>query len=294
MISVEDDKLNRSQQEYSRTMLYKYRNCNDENGTKNPYIESTLKDGTLFFSKPSSFEDVHDCEVNIKMYATNAEIRKYIREELFTIDKTIEPEFHRKGYWGNPQKFAAYFNTLPTKKNADKLGINCLCKNPLNKDMWVKYASKEGICIGYKTQRVANSNVIELKETVYYDNIPAKYLAYLDVNYKDTGHPEINRLPTKEFLDTLKEVFLIKDTCWSFEEECRSFVFEENIKKPLGEKGIGMHCSDNSIREVFFSSETSSATKDWVIELINTRPCGNNGVQFYTVDASMMRAIPIG
>ena len=274
-------------------MLYKYRNCIDEKGNKNPFIESILNEGTLFFSKPSSFEDVHDCEVNVELYATNAVIRKYWRDELFKIDKNFENTCHKEGYWGDPQKFAKFFNSQPTRKNADILGINCLCKNPLKKEMWEKYASKEGICIGYKTHKIANSTVIDLKETVYYDNVPTRFLAYLNVAYNDTGHPTINRLPTIEFQEKLKEVFLIKDTIWSFEEECRSFVFNENIKKPLGEKGIAMHCADDTIGEIYFSSETSLETIEWVIGIINARPCGNNGVQFYKVDISSMRVSSI-
>jgi len=71
-------------------MLYKYRNCKNNDGTPNEYIKGILKEGEMFFAVPSSFEDVHDCEINVELHATNPQIRRYWKEELFPFDPDFE------------------------------------------------------------------------------------------------------------------------------------------------------------------------------------------------------------
>ena len=240
----------------------------------------------MFFGKPSIFEDSHDCEINVKLYAKNSDVRKYWHDELFIIDKDLELQFHKNGFWGNPQRFVALFNSMPQRKNADIFGIHCLCKNPLSQKMWEKYASNEGICIGYQTEEFGSSTCLHIKEDVYFDGMPLHYLPFLDVNYMDSSHPELNRLPTNRFMEEVKKALLIKDTCWSFEEEVRSFVFDGNIKMPLADKGIEMHCTDDSIQQIIFSNTISSETKKMVIDIIDNRQCGKNGVKFYQISAN--------
>lgn len=289
-------------------MLYKYRNCIDDDGNRNAYIEGIIKDGAMFFAVPSSFEDVHDCEVNVELHATNAQIRKYWKEELFHIDPNFENALHQNHWWGEPQKFAKFFNSIQKQKkncigilgkeirrnkDADILGIHCLCKNPLKKEMWDKYAYNEGLCIGYRTEPDQNGYpLIAFKEDIFYYNSLEHFLPFIGVDYKDTGHTTINRLPTDQFKKKLQKAILTKEDCWSFEEECRSIVFKDNLRRSLPEKGIALHCADDVIKEIIFAKETSVETIDWVMSLLDSRPCGRNGVKFYRYNGKD-GAIPI-
>ena len=261
-------------------MLYKYRNCMDGQ-ERSKRVEGMLRDGDMFFAIPSEFEDVHDCEITVELHATNSMIRKYWKEEIIPKDKNFEKTLHDKKWFGDPQKFAAFFNTRLKGKQVDILGIYCLCQNPCNKEMWNKYAWNEGICIGYRTQPFHNSPVaIELKESINYDMLKDHYLTFDEVNYNDTGHPAINRLPMQEFSKRVMKALLTKDEKWSFEEESRGFILKEFIGEDIKSPGKLMHCSDDAIGEVIFSPWSSTETIEWVIRLIAGRPCGINGVKF--------------
>jgi len=54
----------------------------NKDGSKNTYLEGILKDGIMFFNKPSTFEDKHDCEVYVKMHGINSILHNFIRNEL--------------------------------------------------------------------------------------------------------------------------------------------------------------------------------------------------------------------
>ena len=218
-------------------MLYKYRNCMDGK-ERNKRVEGMLRNGDMFFALPSQFEDIHDCEINVKLHATNSMIRKYWKEELIPKDRNFEKKLHNNGWFGDPQKFATYFNAQPRRKIADILGIYCLCQNPCNQEMWNKYAGNEGICIGYRTEPFHNSPLaIELKEVINYDIGKSHYLTFSNINYKDTGHPAINRLPMQEFSKRVIKALLTKDEKWSFEEESRGLILEEFIGEDIKSPG---------------------------------------------------------
>ena len=267
-------------------MLYKYRNCMDGQ-ERSKRVEGILRDGDMFFAVPSEFEDIHDCEINVKLDASDAKIKKFLSEIENSPDfQGLENKIENEGWNENPQKFATLFNRYPGRKT-DILGICCLCKNPNKVEMWEKYACNEGICIGYKTRSIYNSpTAIELKERINCGKFETPYLPFMEVTYKDTGHPAINRLPEVQFLKEIVEVVLTKDNKWSFEEECRGIILKEFIGEDINPPGKLMHCSDDAIGEVIFSPWSSTEMIEWVIRLIAGRPCGINGVEFLRFDGN--------
>ena len=105
------------------------------------------------------------------------------------------------------------------------------------------------------------STCIKVVEDIKLDSSFYNHLAFVNVNYDDKSRKPINRIQTTEFMNKVMDVLLIKDTCWFFEEEVRFFAHEENIGKPLEEKGIVIHCSTDSIGTVIFSNDV--LPKQW-------------------------------
>lgn len=212
--------------------LYKYRNFKNLDGSINTYTQNLLEYGEMFFAKPSQFEDVHDCEVKVFLAATNKAIRDFWKDELLQIDPNFENLLHRMGFWGNPQGFAKWYTKKFSKEKStesENLSLYCLCNNSLQEAMWEKYATQEGVCIGFRTFCHMGSVGIKLKENIVYDDGKQKckstFIPFINVQYGKDNHAKVNRLPTSEFMENLKKALLTKDDYWSFESESRAFVY---------------------------------------------------------------------
>lgn len=203
--------------------LYKYQSFND-------YNLNNLRKKTFWFSKPESFNDPFDCNINFQV----GDITKENLELLFTSFRKEAPNkkefdriYHSDGRVTKLFKDIAIESsrkaTSELVKKFASLGITCFSE--INDDilMWSHYAtSHQGFCLEFDTTQFPFTRTHKpdrdstLEKVVYSDSYPL-------VSLKD--------IALKKHLPSLSQDLLsAKSSHWSYEKEWRLFLKYGNAK----------------------------------------------------------------
>ncbi|MDR0952602.1 MAG: DUF2971 domain-containing protein [Elusimicrobiota bacterium] len=241
------------------TCFYKYRPLADDTGDAvNPYTLKMLKEGELYFAKPSSFNDPFDSQITYDTDLKTSDIKalcKRMNASRENTDRIISC------FKYNPSKIIKLFQ----QKQADYLRLYCLSTNEKNILMWSHYANNHtGICVGIKTyfldQDSGNHPNIKIrngyvKPNFFFQNAP-NILTPIKVKYTDSIPAKYNI--GQQNRDALEQVMLHKATDWQYEEEYRIVLWEDVIQQnpicievsEITEIIFGLRASDKLIKEV--------------------------------------------
>lgn len=211
----EDWKLKRIsfEEAYHPVTVYKYRSWD------NQFHKTIITDQTVYFARPTSFEDPFDCKLQ-KRYDLMTDcniLAKYIevsREDHPNLSREQHRDFVK--YWveNSPLHDKNYVKQVMEQEFKDfdgQFGVLSLTPNPSNLTMWEKYSNEHrGFCVGF--------NFLEVHH-FFGGGIPVQYYDVLPIiNWNDPLELEI-----------IKRIGS-KDKKWEKEEEYRAHKFNHNLR----------------------------------------------------------------
>jgi len=261
-----------------KEFLYKYRPLI---GIDKSHInENTLKilrDGELYFSKPSQFNDPFDSKIDYNTNTTKTELRAYITKLLKKYGKPLS-DIDNITEKINTGKIKST-DLVPKHPYPDSFKIFCLSKDEKNILMWSHYAKDHtGVCIGFKVHEGSNSMNIRVKPGYFipiagFDNnlLPVTYINYSKKKPKPYNH----FIQNKHKLDELLTHFKTKSKLWEYEKEVRIILYDKTIlKNPI--------CLETcEIGEIIFGLRTPPELIDKVIQIVKNYPDNGSHVKLY-------------
>ena len=181
-------------------VLYKYQSCN-------VYSLRNLGNHSIWFSKPDTFNDPFDCDINFDIVdVTDENVKSMITRMGGAKDKSISNE--------DAIKMALATTEIVKKKQWAEIGVACFAEEPENILMWSHYAEKhQGFCLKFDTshhpfqafekERVIKVDYVNSYPSLSINDIPQKILSR-----------EIS-LP--------RQLLGIKSLHWDYENEWRIF-----------------------------------------------------------------------
>lgn len=269
-------------------ILYKYRPLVDsvKKDQLHEFTYKMLSECGLYFAKPNSFNDLFDLKIPIETNITKKDYFENLKKRLllqgYNITQTeisqIEDEISEAG---GIENFIKEEYAISQKI----YNVCCLSRNCLDPRMWGYYAdSGKGICIGFKTYCSDNEvTYIKTKD----GQIPKEnqnFLPFVTINYVNKRLPIVNffdnKKDQKKILEEMTYHLLSKDARWSYEEEMRAIMkndelITQNILLPKTE-----------ICEIIFGYSISQELKDKVFELLKTYPNEGKAIQFFEIEPS--------
>lgn len=200
------------------TSLYKYESINE-------YSLRNLKNATLFFNAPSSFNDPYDCSLSEASFVFDDNDRVELFNHMLSIGKVtnIAPITNIKDI---PTKYidqidSMIFGCIPDieDKQLHRYGCSCFSENNNHILMWSHYSnSHKGMCLEFDTSYEPFNKVFK----VHYSN----------------DFPQIN--PVKMIMNPGTDIIieesvkplLTKFECWQYEAEWR--LFHKEPRKAYG------------------------------------------------------------
>jgi len=220
--------------------LYKYQPCTD-------YSFGNLARRSVWFSKPETFNDPFDCDINFKIIDVTAENVKAMVVRMggangksFSNDDAIN--------------MALAATEIVKKKQWAKTGVACFTEESENILMWSHYADNHrGFCLEF--------------DTSYHPFKPFKTETVIKVNYADS-YPSlsINDIPQKILSHSLslpKTLLGTKSLHWCYENEWRIF-FEIGNKESAYEK--------SALTGVYFGCKMKEADKAKIASILTDSP----------------------
>ena len=229
--------------------IYKYRSWDDK------FHKTILTDRVVFMAPPTSFEDKKDCKL-LKRYDLMTE------SDIFNKYLAVSKEEHVKWNSKQHQQFAKEWTKKSPLKNTEyvkenqkqyfnefdsRMGILSLTANPLNIEMWYRYANNGGgFCVGFNP-------IVLFKlfgggmQVQYYDDLPIIY-------YNDDYHVE-----------HFKQVFS-KEKKWNFEEEYRTTKF---YRKSASDEERKIVVAVEAFKEIIFGWNISKRYKAEIKKVCN-------------------------
>ena len=227
--------------------LYKYQQVN-EDPNKN-YSFKNLREKKLWFSNPENFNDPFDCNVNFEIIDDHNDenLRSlFLRLLELALDKnTFRSKYSNDGKINKAFRSDAVGMARAATKSVvsrKQFGVSCFAENNENILMWSHYASNhQGFCLEFDTR--------------FEPFKPVKTQTLLKVDYSEK-YPRlsINNIPNN--LPSIpRNIFGIKSTHWSYEEEWRMFASPGGKSypfDPLALIGIYFGCkmTDNDKHEL--------------------------------------------
>lgn len=269
-------------------ILYKYRPLVDsvKKDQLHEFTYKMLSECGLYFAKPNSFNDLFDLKIPIETNVTKKDYFENLKKRLllqgYNITQTeisqIEDEISEAG---GIENFIKEEYAISQKI----YNVCCLSRNCLDPRMWGYYAdSGKGICIGFKTYCSDNEvTYIKTKD----GQIPKEnqnFLPFVTINYVNKRLPIVNffdnKKDQKKILEEMTYHLLSKDARWSYEEEMRAIMkndelITQNVLLPKTE-----------ICEIIFGYNISQELKDKVFELLKTYPNEDKAIQFFEIEPS--------
>ena len=209
--------------------LYKYREFNEN-------TESIFSENSLWFSKPSAFNDPFDCQIHDATIYTQEEVETYLikragapPEVVIGIAKIFE---------STPDFFSQLLAVVKQNVIGSK-GILSLSKYPDNILMWSHYAkSPSGFVLGFDI----------LKDIPF-------FTAPLNINYQK-DYPSFQFL--KEPGKIVSHGVITKSELWSYEGEIRV------IKNEPGKHKFAKKC----LKEVIIGYRTEQKDREKIIQYL--------------------------
>lgn len=273
----------------SGPILYKYRPLVDsvEKDQLHEFTYKMLSECGLYFAKPNSFNDLFDLKIPIETNVTKKDYFENLKKRLllqgYNITQTeisqIEDEISEAGGIEN-------FIKAEYAISQKIYNVCCLSRNCLDPRMWGYYAdSGKGICIGFKTYYPDNEvTYIKTKD----GQIPKEnqnFLPFVNINYVNERLPIVNffdnKKDQKKILEEMTYHLLSKDARWSYEEEMRAIMkndelITQNVLLPKTE-----------ICEIIFGYNLPQEIKDKVFDLLKTYPNEGKDINFFEIEPSI-------
>jgi len=132
--------------------LYKYQSCNER-------TFSNLRKGCLWFSKPESFNDPFDCDINFEIVDVTREnlrllfghMRESVQDKMRFDEKYLDNGDINDVFAGDAIKFSL-MATSHVKKQWASIGITCLSEKHDDILMWSHYTyGHQGFCLEFDT-----------------------------------------------------------------------------------------------------------------------------------------------
>jgi hypothetical protein len=201
-------------------MLYKYSPINE-------YLKDSLAEQYVWFSPPSSFNDINDSRLRLDDRYTADDIRREFDFQQHLIFRTATMQ---QDYSNNPLDLdaatQAFFSSVLADRGPDgrpdhsgrlhasvekalevrrqTIGISCYSQDNRTELLWAHYGSAHyGVCLGIETSR-DNTCFQQLEQVKYVDVLPKiKLLSHMG--------------------GSLVELYTTKSSSWSYEREVRAF-----------------------------------------------------------------------
>jgi hypothetical protein len=225
--------------------LYKYRPFNN-------YTESIFSENSLWFSKPSAFNDPFDCQIFDATVYTPEEVETYLLERA---GADLEmARFIAGKYRSTPDYFLKMLEEVKQQMIGSK-GILSLSEFPDNILMWSHYAeSHSGFVLGFDV----------LKDIPFFTRP-------VHVRY-DKNYPAFKYL--KEPDKIASHGMLTKSELWRYEGEVRV------VKENFGKYQFAKEC----LKEVIFGCRIDPANRDAIIQYL--KKYGYDGVSLKEANPS--------
>ena len=204
-------------------VLYKYRDW------QNPLHRRIITEREVFLAAPSTFEDQLDCRNSVRYDLLTEEqiFQKYYYDSI-EMNPAFSEQEHRAfaSHWADVSplydpSFIKEQKKRDYKEFNERIGVLCLTDNPINQQMWHKYArSSRGFAVGFRSN-------------IFFDLVGSGGL----VQYS-TPLPVIMPSPWHSHAEAITMQIHHKQKHWEFEQEYRTTIFgarplstAERIKK---------------------------------------------------------------
>ena len=258
--------------------VYKFRST-DEHGNLNQYSMKILRDGELFLSAPSSFNDVFDTRIEfIPISACTKEevLRHFSRlEDIFKVqginfDEAIKSLRTNKGFREIKKNITQLLKR--DERTIDFFKVFCFSNEWNNPAMWGYYAnSSKGIAIGFETSIYEGSACIDIEpdsfskvdipgieHCPYNDRIPL-----VNVIYSGKRPTPLNFF--KYDIKDMEKFIITKSKTWEQEAESRILACNTWLKNT---NPSIIHVATNVINELILGTEASSSLEQQVKALV--------------------------
>jgi len=236
-------------------VLYKFEAINE-------YSLRNLKNASLYFNKPSSFNDPFDCSImNNSVVLSDGDFVRIFNHmldtnEIFGFSRASSKNDLPVGF--EKQVTDGLKRAIEKKQNECLHNLGCTCFSETNSHllMWSHYANgHKGMCLEFDTS-------VELFNKVYNVSYSDEFPKFNPVNV-------ILNKNNKEFNRDTFEPLLTKFICWGYEQEWRAFHKEPNklYTYPVG-----------SLKSVYFGVSTERADMEIVCLILLGQ---NKKVKFY-------------
>jgi hypothetical protein len=207
--------------------IFKYSNINDN-------LRSTLRDGYLWFSKPTEFNDPFDCYTELVEFRQPGQHMKDIAADRYR----HLPRTERRAIGRNLAAQPAFINQIYRellKQTMNIMGICCFTTKNDNVLMWSHYANNHrGICL------------------IFDPLVDLSYFLIAGVTYTDEFEP-LNYFQNTD--DALMKMAVTKSLDWAYESETRVILPQQNGRRAFNKKALkgvifGCRTSDTDIEEI--------------------------------------------
>ena len=179
------------------------------------YALAELVNETMWYSKPSSFNDPFDCALTIDQAKFEESVEHSI--EVGIAKGLIPRDLPASKRSPNAKDLAAFENIRSRVRGvAEHLGLCCFSKDPQNILMWAHYAQQHtGFCVEY---RCAGTQLAK-------EASPVKYS-------KKVPSLSVADFSSSRSAQTIELLWRTKAICWKYEQEWRALAPEGNQSYP--------------------------------------------------------------
>jgi len=220
------------------------------------YVIDSLEKAFLYFSFSDKLNDPFDTYLSFELFGNKNEWINFLKTELHYSHNDAEEYFVNNNIIENEPY------SIPLFEDNYRMAyvISSFTTKPDNSLMWSHYSnSHKGICIGYKTVKPSNFNLIQIDDkreinSVDYNGI--KYLPLRKVDYLHEKPKPFN--PLQDDQEQMINNVIQKSDIWKYEDEYRlamkSYDPRKNIvyynKLILSDIYIGINTDLTLIKEI--------------------------------------------
>jgi hypothetical protein len=213
-----------------------------------------LANKTLKFSKPSTFNDPYDCDVDLVDFNFNGNIHPRVLEEIDALKKTFGNYLESR-----PQ---AFWEMLYKEAQLEKInGMRISCFSLVNDNvlMWSHYAKHDGVCLEF-------NNIVKKKFVNLIDEI--------DISEGVVGYNQKERINylAEDRAFAIYQLYFCKSQSWEYEKEFRMIL--------LNNKNEIQQFHEEFLIGVYFGINTTKAEIDSIVNLCDQ--VNLKHLQFYT------------
>ncbi len=234
-----------------------------------PFSEQTLKnlkEGVLFFSAPSRFNDPYDCNLEPGFIAPNDEETEKIRQhwikvgyelnrsQKIELQNATAERIKESAIVGVKQGFNDHKSNFQKKR-----GVCCFSENNDDLLMWAHYGGNYGgFCLEFDT---AQAPINKPLKVLYQNDIPKLNVTLAHINES----PHIEDPLTQHIMS----FFATKSLSWEYEQEWRCFHEE-------ADKAYSYH--QDALKSIYFGPRMTQTEKEIICLIMKGQ---NKNVKFF-------------